>query len=157
MAPTGEACLVGYPDGRVWVSSIHTPPHQIEASDADQYIAAHDWTRLHRSFATWDALDNYRKRHATSPAEATPRIVDYDATEIRDVLDETSTADDPEQRASARLLLIDILRHALVVRTDDDLYAAVLARLEELTAPRRLRLSNRDPQELAVMMVRYAA
>lgn len=154
MAPSGEACLVGYPDGRVFVSSIHTAaPTRIDASGVDQYIATHDWKPIGRSFATWDALDAYRNRQAAAPIKTTPSVIDYDAAEVRDVLDETSTANDAQQRASARRLLLDILRDAPVVRSDDDLYAAVLARVEELAGPRRLPTS-RDPQEMAAALQR---
>ena len=157
MAPSGEACLVRYPDGRVRVSSIYGSPQSVDAADVDRYIAAHDWTRINRSFATWEALQIYRNRHATPPAESIPQIADYDAAEIREVLEEISTAENAEERVSARLLLIDILAQASAVRSDDDLYRAVVSRLRELNHPLPQRTSARSRDDLEVAMQRYAA
>lgn len=158
MAPTGEACLVRDPDGLLWVSSIYAVPQRVEDEAVDRYIAAHDWTRTRRSFATWAALDSYRNQHSLPPSRTTQSVADYDGYDIQNVLDETSTAEhDPEQRASARLLLIDILRDSAIVRTNNALYSAVLSRLDELTDPRSKWRPNRAPQEFAAAMDRFAA
>lgn len=157
MAPSGEACLVRYPDGRLRVSSIYGSPQSLDAAQVDRYIASHDWTRIDRSFATWGDLQAYRNRHAAPPTESIPQVADYDIAEIREVLDEIGTAENVDERISARLLLIDILERAAAVRTDDDVYRAVVSRLRELAHPLLRRPSKRSPDELEAAMQRYVA
>jgi hypothetical protein len=137
MAPTGEACVVRDDADRVWVSSIYAPIRQVDPDDVDQLIGTHDWNRIDEQFATWPALEAYRNDHSRMPPPRFPDLADYDADEIRDVLEETETAHSDEERQSSRSLLLDILAQCPVILSDSELRAAVIDRLRELTEPER--------------------
>lgn len=134
MAPTGEACLVADDVDRVWVSSIYSPVEQVDASEIDRIIVEHDWIRVDRGFATWPELESYRNQHARTPPTTFPDLADYDADEVRGVLDETATADSIEEREAARLLLLDILDKCPVVFENAELRTSLIKRLRELTS-----------------------
>lgn len=154
MAPSGEACLVRDADGRVWVSSIYADTEEVAADDADRIIAEHDWMHVDRRFSSWDELEKYRTTHAVAPPPRFPDFADYDADEVRDALEETRTATSADARGEALMLVADILAHSPIVRTDDGLYAEVVARLSELTG--RPRTSAPISPELADAMTRFA-
>jgi hypothetical protein len=153
MAPSGEACLVSDADGQVWLSSIYAPISPVVSSDVDQIIAEGDLVRVNRHFSSWPELVDYRDRHALDPPPRFPDLTDYSADEVRDALEETQTAHTPDERAAARSLLVDILRHSPVVLEGQDLYHAVLDRLDELTGA--VTLSAPPSDEVAEAMSRY--
>lgn len=152
MAPTGEACVVRDDADRVWVSSIYASIRQVDPDDVDQIIATHDWNRIDEHFATWPDLEAYRNDNSRMPQPRFPDLADYDADEIRDVLEETETAYSDEERQSSRSLLLDILDQCPIVLEDTELRAAVIGRLRELTEPERATSAVlRSPAEAEAM------
>lgn len=155
MSASGEACLVRDADGRTWLSSIYAVNREIAPSEVDKFVAGHDWIRVNRTFATWPHLVEYRERAANQPPPPSSSPLNrYGVQDVRDVLDETLTAETDEEREVARSLLLQILKDCTVVRQEHELHSAVVDRLDQLTDPSPA-LDPAVSPALAEALVRY--
>ncbi len=140
MAPSGETFLARDERGQVW---LYQPlgagaPEIVSESLVERAVADHGFDRIDQSFASWQALDEFRQRRAIRLAERV--TVDRDALTLDDVERLLKVAhrwlQDGETGRASRLLT-SLLRLPSV-RADAPMNDRLLSLLETLAAPPRV-------------------
>jgi hypothetical protein len=146
MPRSAETFLVRDAAGTLWLC----PPDgsgeaiAVEESAIEEAVRRHDWDRIDATFDTWEALDADRQRRA---AELAPDrdigIADYDAVDVRRILDGARAISQAGDHSAARTMLHRLLREVSLVREDRELFDTIMGLLVDLDSARR-RPPRRD-------------
>ncbi|MDQ1745102.1 MAG: hypothetical protein QOE23_3441 [Pseudonocardiales bacterium] len=144
MPRSAETFLVRDAAGTLWLC----PPDgageslAVDESAIEEAVRRHDWDRIEATFDTWEALDADLQRRA---AELAPGrdigIADYDAVDVRRILDGARAVSQAGDHGAARTMLHRLLREVTLVREDGELFEAITGLLVELDSA-----SRRPPQ-----------
>jgi len=133
MPPSGEVFIARDGDA-LWL--VPPPgaggPQRIDDETAARAVAYHGFDRIDESFAGWAELDAERQRRAgIGLGEVKIDVEGFDAEDVRGVMRALERFRKRGQTARARRVAHRLLQ-APVVRSDDELYASVMALLHEL-------------------------
>lgn len=146
MPRSGETFLVRDASGTLWLVPPDGAgePMAVDESAVEDAVRRHDWDLIDVAFDTWAALDADRQRRA---AELAPGrdigIADYDAVDVRRILDGARDAAGAGDHAGARTMLHRLLREVDLVREDGELFDTITSMLVELDSASR-RPPRRD-------------
>jgi len=159
MPRSGETFLVRDASGTLWLFPPDGAGESVVVGESaiEEAVRRHNWDRIDATFDTWQALDADRQRRAAALAPGRDiGIADYDAVDVRRILDGARATAQEGEPAAARTMLHRLLREVTLLREDDGLYDEVMDLLVDLDttgrrSPRRgvagVRAEYRDRAE----------
>jgi hypothetical protein len=146
MPRSAETFLVRDATGTLWLC----PPDGageamvVDESAIEEAVRRHDWDRIDATFDTWEALDADRQRRAAQLApDRDLGIADYDAVDVRRILDGARAIFQDGDNAAARTMLHRLLQEVTLVREDRELFNTITGLLVDLDSASR-RPPRRD-------------
>jgi hypothetical protein len=147
MTATGDVFFADDGFGTVWLFEALAggDPLRVERSEVDDAVARHGIERVDREFASWDALDEFRRGRAGAFLEQfAPASHELTVDDARRGVAQARRWLQGNERALARKLALHLLGID-AVRLDKALMDEVRAVIEEATEP-RLRVPRRLPR-----------
>lgn len=139
--------------GRIWLTSIYAPNKEISVDAVGGLIVNSGLAVVDLHFDNWDQLVEYRRTASMSTGPRFPAYANYSPADVCAAIRDTQTAEDPEEIAAARSMLLHILEQTKAL--DHPLRAKVTHRLIELDAS-RLSTASSAAHEVPPMVFKDA-
>ena len=132
MPRSGETFLVRDASGTLWL----VPPAgagtalAVDDSAIDEAVRRHNWDRIDAAFDSWEALDTDRRARAAQLAPLrNTGVADYDAEDVRRIIDGARGRLEAGEVGAARAMLHRLLREVRTARDSNDLYDEIMGLL----------------------------